>query len=228
MPWQPMHLLLNSIPGQKWIYHGLEFTMTLPALLKDISTSLLLKVSQSGPKYTNAKTQLQKLQWNFYMYRSPDSGVVDTLVSNNGSQLTSGEFRDFYETYLIEHIKISLDHSRSNGQAERFVDTLKRDLKKARATPNEKALQQFLQVYRITPNNKTPASQSPAKVMFVYKIWSIFDKLLMKQMKPGRTCIVPPKRYNSGDSLFQNLQRQQIFLGDGNNRKKELGTWYIL
>ena len=112
---------------------------------------------------------------------------------------TSGEFRDFCETYRIKHITIPPDHPRSNGQAERFVDTLKRDLKKARVTPTGKALQQFLQVYRITPNNKTPASQSPAEVMFARRIWSIYDKLLMKQTKPGRTCIVPPKRYNSGD-----------------------------
>ena len=32
------------------------------------------------------------------------SPVVDTLVSDYGSQFMSGEFRDFCETYQIEHI----------------------------------------------------------------------------------------------------------------------------
>ena len=56
--------------------------------------------------------------------------VVDTLVSDNRSQFMSGEFRDFCETYQIEYITIPTYHLRSNGQAERFVDTLKRALKK--------------------------------------------------------------------------------------------------
>ena len=33
-------------------------------------------------------------------------GVLDTLLSENGSQFTSREFRDFCETYQIEHITI--------------------------------------------------------------------------------------------------------------------------
>ena len=129
--------------------------------------------------------------------------MVNTLVSDNGSQFMSGEFRDFCETYQIEHITISPYHPRSNEQAERFVDTLKRALQKARATPIEKALQQFLQIYRITSNNKTPASQFSAKVMFAHWIWSIYNKVLPKQMKLGRTCIVLPKRYNSRE--FQRI-----------------------
>ena len=71
-------------------------------------------------------------------------GEVDTLVSDNGSPFTSGEFRDFCETYQIEHIMIPPYHLRFNGQAKRFVDTLNRALKKARAIPTEKALQQSL------------------------------------------------------------------------------------
>ena len=48
-------------------------------------------------------------------------------------------------------------HPRSNRQIKCFIDTLKRTLKKARGTPTGKALQQFLQVYRIIPNDTTPS-----------------------------------------------------------------------
>ena len=83
------------------------------------------------------------------------------------------------------------------------------------------ALRQLLQVHRMISNNKTPASQSPTEVMFARRIPSVYDKLLPKQTKPGRTCIVPQKRSNPGDKVFfQNLQRQQIILGYGNDRKK--------
>ena len=79
-------------------------------------------------------------------------GVVDCVVSDNGSQFTSVEFKEFCEIFQIKHITTPQYHPRSNGQAEHFVDTLKRALKKASGTPTDKTLQQFLQVYRITPN----------------------------------------------------------------------------
>ena len=58
----------------------------------------------------------------------------------------------------------------------------------------EKAFQQFLQVYKIMPNMKTPASQSPAEVMFARRIRSVYDKLLPKQIRPATASIVPTKK----------------------------------
>ena len=185
---------------------------------------IVVDSSSKWPEVLRCKNPTTEITIKFLHELFTRFGVMDTLVSHNGSQFMSGEFRDFCETYQIECITISLHHPRSNGQAERFVNTLKRALKKARSTLTKRALQQFLQIYRITPNNKTPTSQSSAAVMFACRIRSGYDKLLLKQTKPGRTCIVPPKWYNPRDSLFQNLQRQQVFLKDGNDRKK---SWEI-
>ena len=66
-------------------------------------------------------------------------GVVDCVVSDNGNQ-----FKEFSEIFQIKHITTQQYHPRSNSQAECFVDTLKRALKKASGTPMDKALQQFL------------------------------------------------------------------------------------
>ena len=120
-------------------------------------------------------------------------GIVDSIVADNRSQFTSKDFKDFCEIYQIKHITTALFHPQSNGQAERFMDTLKRALKKASTKPMEKALQQFLQVYKITPNMKTPASQSPIEVMFARLIRSVYDKLFPKQTKPATASIVPTK-----------------------------------
>ena len=97
-------------------------------------------------------------------------GVVDCLVSDNGTQFTSSDFKAFCDTFQIKYITTPPYHPRSNGLAECFVDTLKRALKKAPGTPSEKALQQFLLVYRITPNPNTPDATSPAETMFARKI----------------------------------------------------------
>ena len=57
-------------------------------------------------------------------------GVVDCVVSDNRRQLTSVEFKEFCEIFQIKFITTPQYHPRSNSQAEHFVDTLKRALKK--------------------------------------------------------------------------------------------------
>ena len=128
-------------------------------------------------------------------------GVVDCLVSNNGTQFPSSGFKEFCDTFQIKHITTPPYHPRSNGLAERFVDTRKRALKKASGTPSEKAFQQFLQVYRITSNPNTPDATSPAEIMFAPKI-QVFEKLLPKQASLVRTTTVPTKRYKPRDKVF--------------------------
>ncbi|XP_050072320.1 uncharacterized protein K02A2.6-like [Anopheles maculipalpis] len=90
-------------------------------------------------------------------------GPPVTLVSDNGTQFTSEVFKEFCERNGIRHIRTPPFHPQSNGQAERFVDTFKRALKKIRVgtTSLEEALDLFLQTYRSTPNpvldQRTPA-----------------------------------------------------------------------
>ena len=76
------------------------------------------------PTSTNTVNRLHELFARF--------GVVDTIVSDNGTQFTYKEFEHFCSTFQAEHIRIPPYHPRSNGLAERFVDTLKRALKKAK------------------------------------------------------------------------------------------------
>ncbi|CAH8629145.1 unnamed protein product [Dicrocoelium dendriticum] len=57
-------------------------------------------------------------------------GVPHTLVSDNGTQFTSSEFVVFCRRNAIVHVRSPPFHPQSNGQAERFVDTLKRALLK--------------------------------------------------------------------------------------------------
>ena len=51
-------------------------------------------------------------------------GVVDFVVSDNGSQFASVEIKEFCEIFQKKHITTLQYHPRSNGQAEYFVDTL--------------------------------------------------------------------------------------------------------
>ena len=111
-------------------------------------------------------------------------GLPETIISDNGTPFTSKEFENIFELFSINHLKSAPYHPRSNGLVERFIDVFKRAIKKANGieTENEK-LQEFLSIYRITPNPNTNANMSPTELMFARKIRSIFDKLIPSKKK---------------------------------------------
>lgn len=125
-------------------------------------------------KTTTTKTTMKLLTNSFATF-----GIPETIVSDNGTQFTSHEFQSFCEQQGIHHIRTAPYHPQSNGLAERFVDTLKRTLRKIRSGGEtlEEALQTFLQVYRTTPTADL-GGKSPAEVMFGRPIRTISSMIL--------------------------------------------------
>ena len=81
-------------------------------------------------------------------------GISHTLVSGNGPQFKSQEFKDFLDWLGVLHKPTSPYHPSSNGQAERFVQTVKQALK-AMASSGESLqvrLDKFLLAYRNAPH----------------------------------------------------------------------------
>ncbi|XP_061509326.1 uncharacterized protein K02A2.6-like [Anopheles gambiae] len=152
-------------------------------------------------KTTTAKTTIKFLTQSFATF-----GVPETIVSDNGTQFTSFEFQAFCKQLGICHIRTAPYHPQSNGLAERFVDTLKRTLRKIRAGGEtlDEALQTFLQVYRTTP---TP-DKSPAELMFQRPIRTVQSLLLppvsrSRNEKPeaGR------KFFDPGEAVYAQVHR---------------------
>ncbi|XP_058822868.1 uncharacterized protein K02A2.6-like [Topomyia yanbarensis] len=106
-------------------------------------------------------------------------GMPVTLVSDNGTQFTSVEFAEFCAINGIEHITTPPFHPQSNGQAERFVDTFKRAVKKIREGRGSitDALDTFLLAYRSTPNRSAPEGKSPSELLFGRKIRTCLELL---------------------------------------------------
>ena len=150
-------------------------------------------------------------------------GVVDCVVTDNATQFTSNEFKQFCDTYQVKHITTLQYHLRSNGQAKWFVDTLKRALKKVQGTPTDRALQQFLQVYRITPNPNKHMGCSPAETMFARKIRSVFDKLIPRQARFTKTVTLPKKRYACGKKVLFKIYKNNMTFWEVGTVKQRVG-----
>ncbi|VUZ47337.1 unnamed protein product [Hymenolepis diminuta] len=79
------------------------------------------------------------------LVRDWSTGLSKTLVSDNGTQFMSVDFKEFRGQQSIEHIRIPSYYPQSNGQAERSVDTRKGGLQNAKGEGTmEEVLKNFL------------------------------------------------------------------------------------
>ena len=99
---------------------------------------------------TTSNATIEKLRDMFSHY-----GLPDQLVRDNGPQFISNEFSQFMRLNSIEHSLVAPYHPRSNGQAERFVQTFKQYFKAEGAQNIKQKLARFLSSYRTTPNSTT-------------------------------------------------------------------------
>jgi len=81
---------------------------------------------------TSTNTVVKTIQANIARY-----GIMDTLVSDNGPQFASREFKDFVDKYGIQHVTSSPLYQQSNGLAERAVQTVKNMTKKCFETGDD-------------------------------------------------------------------------------------------
>ncbi|XP_037811390.1 uncharacterized protein K02A2.6-like [Lucilia sericata] len=104
-------------------------------------------------------------------------GNPELIVSDNGTQFSSSMFSKFCQENGILHKFTAPYHPQSNGQAERFVDTLKRALKKLEGTgTSSENLQTFLKCYRSSPNPSS-GGKSPSELFVGRKIRINLDLL---------------------------------------------------
>ena len=85
------------------------------------------------------------------------NGIPRQIVSDNGPQFASEEFRQFMAVNGVKHIRSSPYHPATNGVAERMVQTMKKSLKASYrdGLPLEQSLAIFLLRYRTTPHTTT-------------------------------------------------------------------------
>ncbi len=81
---------------------------------------------------TDSKTVIKKLKGQFARY-----GVPSQVVSDNGPQFASSDFRNFSREWDFEHYTISPRHSQANGMVESAVKSAKRLLSKCKKSKSD-------------------------------------------------------------------------------------------
>ena len=89
-------------------------------------------------------------------------GYPSTLISDNGTQITSNYFELYLQIHNIKHQLTSLYWPQANVEFERFNKTITKTIKCARTKGRDwnEALQQFLLMYRTTPHTTTGISRA--------------------------------------------------------------------
>ena len=116
-------------------------------------------------------------------------GLPDTVVSDNGTGFSAGEFKNFCHRNGIQHYQVAPYMPSSNGVAERNVQTVKNFLKKLEPNADvEVELASFLLSHRTT---RLSCGKSPAEM------------LMGRQLKTCLDNIRPPKKRSFKQGKFQ-------------------------
>ncbi|XP_052238360.1 uncharacterized protein K02A2.6-like [Dreissena polymorpha] len=137
LPWSKVGMDLCELEGNNYLIIVDYFSnfIEVAPLQRDTRTSTILKlIKQNVARY----------------------GIMGSIISDNGPQFTSAEFREFIEKYGITHITSSPLHQQTNGLAEKAVQTVKNLIKKCSETGDDIYL--ALLELRNTPrdNNGSP------------------------------------------------------------------------
>nr|VZI41216.1 unnamed protein product [Spirometra erinaceieuropaei] len=164
VPWEP--------PERPWSRVHIDFA----GPLNGVSYLILVDAYSKWPEIAPLNPATASSTIAFLRRIFSQHGLPEVLVSDNGSQFTSSSFEDFCRQHNVQHLRSPPYHPQSNGQGERFVDTFKRALLKARGEgTTDEIVQAFLFSYRTTPNPASPGGVSPAEALMGRKLRTTFS-----------------------------------------------------
>lgn len=139
---------------------------------------------------TKSNTVIRKLKAHF-----AGQGIPDVLISDNGPQYTSQEFRQFSRRWEFEHRMSSHGYSQSNGKVESAVKTAKRLMMKAQAAGQDPYL-------AILYHHNTPSqglNTSPAQRLLSGRT---------RTLPPNTDALLEPEVTNNTQGLIDNRDRK--------------------
>ena len=164
---KPEPLKPTPLPDRPWQHIGVDLCGPLPS-----GENLLVAVDyysrwfEVGILYATSTNNVIKCLDNWFT----SHGLPELIVSDNGVQFTSVEFKDFVKENGICHRKVTPYSPQANGEVERQNRSIMKAIKTIRAEGKDwkKELNVFLKAYRSTPHTVT--NFSPAELLYGRKI----------------------------------------------------------
>lgn len=184
-----------------------------------VADTMLLVIVDAYSKWVEVKTTntststatIAMLDELFAAYGSPI-----TVVSDNGRQFVSEEFDTFLKMHGVKYHKLTAPyHPATNGQAERYVGTVKDALNKMETTKSSlrQDINGFLRQYRKAPHCTT--GQSPAQLFLGRSIRTRLDLVRPENVQDRMT----EKQHSEFVPNFRRFQRgQSIYFLSNNSR----------
>ena len=155
-------LKMSCLPSGPWrhvaadFYGPLPTGQTLMVVIDEYSRFVEVETVSS----TAATAVIPKLDKIFATH-----GIPELLKTDNGPPFTSYSFKTFARELGFQHRKITPLWPKANAEAERFMRTLGKAIRTARAHQKDwqKELNTFLRNYRSTPHSSTV--KSPAELL---------------------------------------------------------------
>ena len=205
-PPQPLHP--HELTERPWEKVGVDL-FTIKGMDYLATVDYLSNFVEVDRLYTSTSiTVKRKLMAHFARY-----GVPDTLVSDNGPQFTSDEFKHFVKEWGINHVTSSPHLPRSNGMAESAVKTLKRTMIKC--ADDKTNVHEALLNLRNTP--RPGLHLSPAQLLMSRRTRTIIptSKSLLVPATPPDTKALRRQRQAKQAALYNKKARYLRPLEDG-------------
>ncbi|KAA0714109.1 Retrovirus-related Pol polyprotein from transposon opus [Triplophysa tibetana] len=133
-------------------------------------------------------------------------GIADVVISDNGPQYASQEFKRFAENWEFEHKTSSPRYAQSNGQAERMIQTIKRMPTKSQSENGDPYI--ALLEYRNTPLDGI--GMSPAQLLMGRRL---------KTKLPTSSKLLTPKGSKKVQEQLKQRQLKQKMYYDKNTKQ---------
>jgi transposase InsO family protein len=192
-----------SVPSEPWSRVHVDFAGPYEGftwlIMVDAYTKWLEVIKM---KSTTTKATIAKLREVFAR-----TGLPRTMVSDNGPQWIAEEFQQYCRGNSVRHITSSPWHPRTNGLAERAVQTFKLRMEAAKDDVPDLnlRLQRFLFSYRITPHKST--GRPPAEMFMGRRLRSRLDLLKPDIRANLDSANYRQQLYHDRDSEYRSFQQ---------------------
>lgn len=156
------NLLLRNVPEGPWLEVGADifYFKQIPYILLVDYYSKFVELKELRIQTTDYL--IKALKSNFARY-----GIPRVLYTDNGPQFNNFKFKTFAQLWNFSHVTSSPYYPRSNGMAERYIQTFKIMLKKAEYSKTDPYL--AILEYRNTPISPE-INKSPSQLMFGHNV----------------------------------------------------------